>query len=163
MRIAIMSDSHDNIWKLERALKAMSDADVLIHCGDLCSPFVIKQVGEAAKGRPVHVVWGNNDGDVRLICKLAGGFSGIQLHGSFADLELGGTRIAVNHYPEIARPIAASGSYDLVCYGHDHKAHEELVGNSLLLNPGELMGLYGRTTFAWFDTESREVEWVEVS
>ena len=81
MKIAVFSDTHDNIWKLERALGLMEDADVLIHCGDLCSPFVMKRLGEAAQGRPLHVVWGNNEGDIRLICQIAGQYSGIQLHG----------------------------------------------------------------------------------
>ena len=44
MKIAVFSDTHDNIWKLERALGLMKNADVLIHCGDLCSPFVMKRL-----------------------------------------------------------------------------------------------------------------------
>jgi hypothetical protein len=30
------------------------------------------------------------------------------------------------------------------------------------MNPGELMGMKGQTTMAFFDTESREVEHVDV-
>jgi len=46
MQLAILSDTHDNIWKLDTALILMADADVLIHCGDLCAPFVVKRLGE---------------------------------------------------------------------------------------------------------------------
>jgi uncharacterized protein len=162
MKIAILSDTHDNIWKLEQAFEKMVDADAFIHCGDLCSPFVVKRLGEAAKGRPVHIVWGNNEGDIRLICRIAGQYSGLQLHGEFAQLEVDGLKVAVNHYPEIARPLAASGFYDLVCYGHDHSAHRSVVEKCTLLNPGELMGLNGETTFASFDTQSRHVDFIEV-
>lgn len=162
MKLAILSDTHDNIWKLDAALQRMGEAEALIHCGDLCSPFMIKRLGEAAGKRPVHVVWGNNDGDVRLICRIASEYPDIELHGALAELTFDGLRVAVNHYPEIAGPLAASGSFGLVCYGHDHHAHESRVGNCTLLNPGELMGLYGRTTFAFFDTRSRNVEFVEV-
>ena len=162
MKIAILSDTHDNIWKLDSALRRVSNADVIIHCGDLCSPFVIKHLGDAAHSRPVHIVWGNNDGDGRLLCQVATQFSGIRLHGQLAELEIDGVRIGVKHYPEIARPLAASGFYDLVCYGHDHTAHESMVGNCILLNPGELLGLMGKTTFALFDTQTRIVEFQEV-
>jgi uncharacterized protein len=86
----------------------------------------------------------------------------IRLHGAFAELQIDGLRIAVNHYPEIARPLAASGLYELICYGHDHTAHQSRAGKCTLLNPGELMGLQGKATFAWFDTQSREAKFVEV-
>lgn len=162
MKLAILSDTHDNIWKLDAALQRAIEADAWIHCGDLCSPFVVKRLGDAAGDRPVHIVWGNNDGDVRLICRIASDFPAISLHGALAELSLDGLRVAVNHYPEIARPLAASGAYDLVCYGHDHQAHQSRVGDCTLLNPGELMGLYGRTSFALLDTQSGSVDFVEV-
>lgn len=162
MKIAVLSDTHDNIWKLATALEMMAGADALIHCGDLCSPFMIARLGEHAGGAPVHIVWGNNEGDIRLLTRTASSFPALTLHDQFASIEIDDVRVAVNHYPEIARPIAKSGDFDLVCYGHDHTAHQSMVGNCTLLNPGELMGLRGRTTFAWFDTQTRSVEFVQV-
>jgi putative phosphoesterase len=162
MLLAILSDSHDNIWKLDCALAEMSDVDVLIHCGDLCSPFVVKKLGEAFDGRPVHIVWGNNEGDVRLICQNASQYEKMFLHGALAQLEIDRVRIAVNHYPEIARGLAASGAFDLVCYGHDHTPHHSLVGDCMLLNPGELMGMYGQSSYALYNTDTREAEIIEV-
>ncbi len=162
MKIAIMSDSHDNIWKLEAALEKAAGSDAIIHCGDLCSPFIIDRLGRLSNEKPVHVVWGNNEGDIRLMCRLASGHPHIELHGPLAELDYGGIRIGVSHYPEIARPMAKSGQYDLVCYGHDHTAHCSKVGDCTLTNPGELMGMKGQTTIAFFDTESREVEHVDV-
>jgi len=162
MRIAIISDTHDNIWKLEKAMPHLASSDVLLHCGDICSPFVIRQLGEGLKGVPAHVVWGNNDGDKRLLADRADEAGNITMHGDFAELEFGGLKVAVNHYPEIGRALAGSGHYGLVCYGHDHTAYEERVGETLLLNPGELLGMKGRSTLAIYDTKKGEVEWVEV-
>jgi hypothetical protein len=162
MKIAILSDTHDHIWKIDQALHQMGQADVILHCGDLCSPFVIRHLAAGSGGRPIHIVWGNNDGDPRLISQVAAGFPFITLHGQFAELTLDGIRIAVNHYPEIARPLAASGHYDLVCYGHDHTAHHSRVGRCVLLNPGEILGMKGRRTFAWYDSTTREVRFEEV-
>lgn len=162
MIVAVMSDSHDNIWRLDAAMGQMDEAGLLIHCGDLCSPFVIQHIGKAARDRPVHVVWGNNEGDVRLICQVASQYQNLHLHGDFAELEIEGLRVAVNHYPEVASSLAASGRYDLVCYGHDHQARKKKVGACLLLNPGEVMGMKGQATFALFDTETRDARFVDV-
>ena len=57
-----------------------------------------------------------------------------------------------------ARDQALSGRYDLVCYGHDHEAHVERVGNTLLVNPGEVMGRLGPSRYAVYDTETGEAE-----
>ncbi|MEW6568403.1 MAG: metallophosphoesterase [Chloroflexota bacterium] len=162
MKIAILSDSHDNIWKLEGALPHLVGAEVILHCGDLCSPFMLRTLGEGVGPRPIHLVWGNNDGDRLLLARVAAELPDVTLHGELAQLELDGVRLAVNHYPEIGRGLARSGLYDVVCYGHDHQAHQEWVGNCLLLNPGELMGMKGRSTLAILDTVDRSVRAVEV-
>ena len=163
MRLVVLSDSHDNLWKLEAAGPTIASAEAVIHCGDLCSPFMVRRLAELAGGRPVHIVWGNNDGDTFLIARVASGFPSVELHGQLAELEMDGLRVAVNHYPEIARGLARSGLYDLVCCGHDHQRFESKVGECLLLNPGELMGMKGVSTLALFDTASRKVTWIELA
>lgn len=162
MKIAVLSDSHDNIWKLAAAMPHLAAADAVIHCGDLCSPFMILRLVEGVGGKPVHIVWGNNDGDRFLIGRNARSFPNINLHGELATLEIGGLRIGVNHYPELARGLAAAGAFDLVCYGHDHTAHQEWVGSCLLLNPGELMGMKGPSRLAIVETEGRSVQSIDL-
>lgn len=162
MKLAILSDSHDNIWALDQAAGAIGQAEAVIHCGDLCSPFMIPRLAHSANGRPVHIVWGNNDGDKRLLMLQASKVGNVEIHGDIAELELGGLRIAVNHYPEVARALAKSNQYDLVCYGHDHTAHEERLGDTLLLNPGEVMGLMGKRSLVLLETDGRKVNWIEL-
>jgi uncharacterized protein len=158
MIIAVCSDIHDNIWALEKSLPHMADAEVLIFCGDFCAPFTLVQLAEGAAGRPLHIVWGNNDGDRHLLTQNAARFDQVLLHGELAHFELAGLRVGVNHYPDIAAGLADSGRYDLVFYGHDHVAHEERrnrQGDScLLVNPGEIMGRFGAPTFCLVDTET---------
>ena len=161
MRIAICSDIHDNIWKLERALPMMSDAGDLIFCGDFCAPFTLAQMAGGFQGR-IHVVFGNNDGDPRLLSLVASKADNVELYGQFADVEIGGLHVAVNHYPEIGRAIAHGAQYDLVCYGHDHKLYQEQIGDCLLVNPGEIMGRFGRSTFMLVETTERAVTVVDV-
>jgi putative phosphoesterase len=162
MKIAVISDSHDNIWKLAEAIPHLSETDVILHCGDLVAPFMIKRLAEGLGDIPVHVVWGNNDGDRLLLTYLAAKSGTITMHGDFASLDNDGKRIAMSHFPEIARNVAESEKYDLVCYGHDYTPHQECIGGTLLLNPGELMGMNGKSTLAVYSTETMSIEWIEL-
>jgi putative phosphoesterase len=163
MKIAILSDTHDNVWKIDAALALAREAGVghAIFCGDFCAPFSLVRL--AKLGVPIEAVWGNNDGDKWLLTVQANKVGNVTLHGELAELELGGLKIGVNHYPNIAKRLAQSGAYDVVCYGHDHVAHEEQVGNCLLLNPGEVMGRDGRSSFIILDTETRAVRFMDVT
>jgi len=161
MKIAILSDIHDNIWKLEEVLKELGEAQELIFCGDFCAPFSLGMLAEGFRG-PIHVVFGNNDGDKLLLSQVAAKAGNVTLHGEFAELELGGRTIAAIHYPAIAAGLAASGRYDLVCCGHSHKYEAKRVGRTMLLNPGEVMGRFGLSTYAIYDTETGEVSRREI-
>lgn len=152
MLIAVMSDVHDNVWNLTDALEKIrkAGAAVLLFCGDFCAPFTLAEIAQGFDG-PVHCVFGNNDGDPRLLLRNAEAAGNVTIHGQYAELEIGGRQIAVNHYPEIARRLAEAGQFDLVCYGHDHRATIEPVGRTVLANPGEVMGRFGNPTFGLYD------------
>jgi putative phosphoesterase len=139
MKIAVVSDIHDNVWTLKAALPKLRDAGVMICCGDLCSPFVIGLMAGGFDG-PIHIVEGNNEGDWRRITQQAAQYAHVHLHGEFFQDEIDGQRVAVNHYPDIALPVAESGKYDLVCYGHNHRFAIEQRGDTLTINPGALLG-----------------------
>ncbi len=160
MRAAILSDIHDNIWKLESALRDLK-ADLLVFCGDFCAPFTLRQIAEGFAG-PVHAVFGNNDGDRLLLSKVAAQFSNVALHGEFAVLQLDGRSVAVTHYPAIGTALARGNLFDLVCYGHSHERTVAREGRTLRVNPGEVMGRLGTATYATYDTHTGEAELVEV-
>jgi putative phosphoesterase len=157
-KIAVFSDSHDHLQNLQTALLAANEAgaEILIHCGDLCAPFVLRTLSRDFSG-PIHIVFGNNDADGRLLQTVAESNPHVTLHGIYAEIEAGGRWIAVIHYPEPARRIAQSGQLDLVCYGHDHTQLLERVGGAWLLNPGELMGMRSTPSWALYDTHEHTV------
>ena len=161
MRIGIISDIHDNIWALERVLQGVASCDALLCLGDICSPFTLTAIAEGFAG-PVHVVWGNNDGDRLLLARNAEKAGNVTLHGEFAELELGECSIAMTHYPQLARALAKSRAYALVCYGHDHQRNAAQVGGSWLVNPGEVMGRFGVISYAVYDTDRRRAEIIEL-
>lgn len=156
MKIAIISDIHDNIWKLNAAMQKLQGVDILICCGDLCSPFIIDQLAKDFSG-PIHIVFGNNDGDLFRITQKAREYDNIKIHGEMAELDMDGRKIAVIHFDNIARAIATSGTYDVVCYGHNHNYEVVRDGKTLKINPGEIMGgLSGTSTFVIYDTKNGE-------
>ncbi len=139
MKIAVLSDIHDNVWKLARALEMAHEADALFCCGDLCSPFIVHQLGRGFS-KPVHIIFGNNDGDLFRITANARNYPHIKIHGEMFRGEFGGKRFAANHYDNIARAIAASGEFDVVLYGHNHVYDVSRIGKTLAINPGAIMG-----------------------
>jgi putative phosphoesterase len=170
MQIAILSDIHDNVWKLAVALDAAQGTDALICCGDLCSPFIIHQIGRGFS-KPAHIVFGNNDGDLFRITANARSYEHIRIHGELFRGEFGGQRFAVNHYDGIARTIAASGEFDVVCFGHNHVYEVARVGRTLAINPGAVMGATfaadGRrtdvaSTMVFYDTATCETRKLEL-
>jgi putative phosphoesterase len=153
MRVAVLSDIHDNIWNLAKVLERTEEADVLLFLGDFCAPFTLKQIADGFGG-PVHCVRGNNDGDMLLLNRVAAQAGNVTFYSPLGELELGGRKVAITHYPEIAAGLVASGKYDAVFSGHTHRCKEERHGDTLWVNPGEVMGRFGEPGFGFYDTES---------
>ena len=67
MKICIVSDSHDRADALEQAVREAKarGAEAVIHCGDLIGAQTVKPA--LAHGLPVHLVHGNNIGDVQAL------------------------------------------------------------------------------------------------
>lgn len=163
MKIAILSDSHDHIPNLREAVRQSNQrgCSLLIHCGDLISPFMLEEL--AAFAGAVHLVYGNNPGDQHLISSSCGiRFPALNHHGMLGVVEAGGLKIAFTHYPQMARGLAAQGYFDVVCCGHNHRHQVEEIGTTLLVNPGELLGKDARPSFVVLDCPGRQVELVEV-
>ena len=154
MKIAVISDTHDHLNNLESALGQinMSEAGSIIHCGDLCSPFVIDRI--AGFEGPVDIVFGNNEGDRYTIEKVSMKYPNITIHGDVGFLETEYGTVAFTHRPEFARGLASTGQYTAVFYGHTHLRKVERIGGTWLVNPGELMGLREQPGWMLFDLAS---------
>jgi len=159
MKIAVMSDSHDHIWNLRKALVVIKaeGCEKIIHCGDFVAPFMFKELKQA--GIAVLCVFGNNDGDKALLTRFAMESRGlITLYPIIGELTADGCRIAFTHEWPVAEGLAATGKYNLVCFGHSHQYALKHIGKTMALNPGEIMGKDGEPGFCIFDTGAREVE-----
>jgi predicted phosphodiesterase len=112
----------------------------------------------------LHVVHGNNLGDLPRLMQLALGSAGaLAYHGGDVSLELGGRRLFMIHYPHLARGMAATGDFDVVFCGHSHEAKIEMIDNARggrtpLVNPGTIAGLGAPATFVLGDLASLQFD-----
>lgn len=160
MKVCILSDSHDNRRLLVAAVadaKARG-AEAVLHCGDLVSPSTLPAL--LPLGLPVHLIHGNNIGDLVILMRLASRRANfIHYYGQDAELTLGGRRLFLVHFPHYARAMAATGDYDLVCCGHSHEASIQQQANlkgrhTLLINPGTVAGIDAPPTYAFGDLQT---------
>ncbi len=163
MRVGVISDTHDNVAAIERATDLFHEKGVetLIHCGDFIAPPVLPFF----EGFSLHGVLGNNDGEVAGLESGFGELDG-ELHGRFAEIEIGGARFAVLHgeSKEEVEGYAESDEYDYVCYGHHHERERREVDDTLVINPGAHFPTVPdeHRTVAIVDTDSRAVEFHRV-
>ncbi|RLB82174.1 MAG: YfcE family phosphodiesterase [Deltaproteobacteria bacterium] len=163
MLIAVMSDSHDNIWNLRDALAIIKkrNAEMIIHCGDFIAPFMLAELDQG--GIPVHGVFGNNDGDKYLLTKLSlTSLTSTTLYDPVGLFEADGFKIGFTHHGIVGEGLAAGGNFNLVCFGHSHKYFFKKIGRTILLNPGEIMGKNGLPSFCLVDTNTAKIEKIEL-
>ena len=98
MKICIVSDSHDNRKLLDEAVldAKNSGAEAVLHCGDVVAPTTLRVLQK--HGLPVHVIHGNNTGDLYNLTKLSHEpDSVVEFYGHDAGLELAGKKIFLVH------------------------------------------------------------------
>ncbi len=153
MIICILSDSHDRHAHLATAVEDAKarGAEAVLHCGDLVAPSIL--LAAQPFGLPLHIIHGNNMGNTNKLTKLACESEGrIAYYGEDATITLANKKIFIVHLPHLARTMAATGDYDLVCNGHEHRAHIDEVennrgGKTVLLNPGTVGGISAPATY----------------
>jgi len=148
MKLGILSDSHDNLPFIAKALALFEreGVDCLVHAGDYVAPFAMRALLKF-KGR-VLGVFGNNDGEkvgLKKLCPVL-----VEPPHVF---ELGGRRILVTHDLQAVTPEQKVRA-DVLIYGHNHKP-EIQAGRPLVINPGECGAwLSGVSTVAVLDTDT---------
>jgi uncharacterized protein len=165
MLIGAISDTHDNLPQIEKAVKSLNDQKVglVFHAGDYVAGFVIPRLSKL--NCPLIGVFGNNDGDHELLKKRFSETTNCTIHDRFTHVTVEGYRIALlhGHETELLSVIISSGYFDAVIHGHSHSMGIEYRGKTLAINPGELCGyLTGKSTFALIDTMKKQAEIVEV-
>ena len=155
MIIGVISDTHDNLSNLTRALEIFraNNVEHIIHAGDYTSPFTYRVIKDFAAG--FTGIFGNNDGDKVLLNNMYHGRIYPQPH----IFSLYGRKVVIMHEPGVVEALADSGHFDLVVYGHTHEPVIKKVQNTLVVNPGEVSGwLYGKPSAAIVNLATMEAE-----
>lgn len=164
MKIAIISDIHDQInnltWAIEK-INATGDIEHTFVLGDFCSPFIVEKLLEIKT--PINAVWGNNDGDKQANLEVAAKHKYPFLFSAtdFDDVLLDDKTYFITHYPHLAENAAFSGKYDAVFHGHTHARREERVNNTPVINPGKL-STYPNDEFSFtiYNTKNKSIEFI---
>ena len=164
MLIGAVSDSHDNLPQIEKAVELLNEqkVELVLHAGDYVSPFTIARFKKL--NCPLIGVFGNNDGDHQLLTKRFNETTNCTIHDRFTQVTIEGYRIGLLHgdEAELLNALVDSGHFNAVIHGHSHNKSIQQKGKTLVMNPGELCGyLTGKASFALLDTVKSEARIVE--
>ena len=162
MKIGLISDTHDNIQNIRKAVRKFNDkhVDVVIHAGDFVNPIAV----ESLAGVKLVGVLGNNDTDIAGLELTFNKIHG-ELKGEIFETVYDGMKFAVYHGTNVAKKeqLIKSGKCDVFIYGHTHRKDNRYIGTTRVINPGTAKGFFGLfATIAVFDTSSRKLEFINL-
>ncbi len=155
--IGLMSDSHDNVDAIKKAVRFFNRelCELVLHAGDFIAPFAARELGQLSC--PVKAVFGNCDGEKRGLKKVFVSLGEVEEEPfifSYAD------RVFLLTHTHFAnKKHIRCGKYAVVVYGHTHKPDVRTNSGVLVVNPGETGGwLTGKSTVALLDPVALEAE-----
>lgn len=157
MRIAIISDIHDNIPNLEKCLNWCNQEQIgtIICCGDVTNAETIDFLATHFKGM-IHLLMGNADNYDEAIINRYGNIKFYDRKGG--KLAINGKKIGFCHEPYHIKHLFHQAKFDMVFYGHTHKPWESEEHGVRLINPGTLGGVFYMASFAVWDTAEDKLE-----
>lgn len=147
MKIALVSDSHDNLDKIKKFVKDVKErqVDLIIHLGDIISPFSAREFLKT--GKKIISIYGNNDGEIKGLSDL------LDIKPFPREIEIEGKKILLYHDPLFDEDKL--DAWDFLFYGHTHKKYFVKKGKTLIINPGELCGyLTSLSTYVTLDLKN---------
>ena len=159
MRIGIISDSHDNLTLIRKAVQIFNEkaVDIVIHAGDFVAPFSLAPLDDLKC--EYLGVFGNNDGEKFGLSKRSKGRIFLPPH----NIELNGKKILILHEPYEIVSLTKSQVYDTIIYGHTHNYVIEKHERTMVINPGECCGwLTGNGTVVVLNIDEMEAELIHL-
>lgn len=137
MKIAILSDTHDNTPAIVWIINYLNSHAIpmAFHAGDMINPGILFRFRDHYNGH-LHFVFGNNDGEHALAERRSSESDNLTCHLSEMQLEIEGKKIFMNHFSSISELVAKSGEFDLTIGGHDHNYRVIKHAACLFVNPG---------------------------
>ena len=178
MKIGIISDTHDDIENVQRAIEIFNaeGVDFVIHAGDYVFPGVVKEF-EKLNAKLIGVL-GNNDGEKVYLLKSFLEVNG-DLKGELGEIEVDGIKVGIYHgtAKEVKERLINSGEYNILVCGHTHTKEPSLNsdgkyennGKTLVLNPGtahkkvaSVSGAFKEGGIIIFDIGTKEYKFIDL-
>jgi len=155
MKIAIISDIHDNLVNLKKTLDwcLKNKVEKIVCCGDVTNFETIETMSKSFLG-DIFLVSGN--ADIWYEEELEA-YKNIKYLGEIGVVELDGERVGVCHEPFKIKDVLKK-SVSIIFYGHTHKPWIEKRDKINVINPGTLGGMFFRASFAVWETGKIEPE-----
>lgn len=156
MKVAVIADIHDNLTNLQQCLGHCRENNIqkMICCGDVTNGETLKYMAENLKGE-IMLVKGNMEIYEEPEVKQ---YKNINYGGRIGLFQVDDKVAGACHEPYLIDKVLEQGECDMVFYGHTHKPWEEIKRNTRVVNPGTLGGMFSRSTYAIWDTETGELE-----
>jgi hypothetical protein len=165
MRIGVLSDTHNNIGNLLKAVRLFQGENIttLVHCGDMVNVTTAKQMS----GFDLIYVNGNMDDSAAAVNDTLWMLNpNNETPGALFSGKVGGVKIGVTHghlHGKLEQ-LVRKGGHAFVFTGHTHRQRDEMVGKTRVINPGALGGArYGERTVCIVNLDSSDVRFVKVS
>jgi len=157
MKIAIISDIHNNTVNLERCLNWCNreKIEAIICCGDVDNADTIDFLAKHFKGL-INLLMGNVDNYDEAIINNYHNIKFYDRKGG--KLLINGKRVGFCHEPYHIKHLFHQAKFDLVFYGHTHKPWESEENGVRLINPGTLGGVFYMASFAVWDSIEDKLE-----
>ena len=154
MIVGLISDTHDNIHMINRAVKKFNEerVELVLHAGDYIAPFTAQHFKPLKA--PLIGVFGNNCAETETLSEVYSSV-GALLNEYFEEVDADGLRIALLHghrRQDVAK--VKQEEYDVVVWGHTHRPSIRKENETLIVNPGEACGyITGTATIAFLNTD----------
>jgi putative phosphoesterase len=163
MKLGILADTHDHVANTEVALAALHErgVELLIHCGDLTKPRMVKLF----QGWRTAFVYGNMDRNRAALIEAVSATDGPFHVGTVYELEVDGRQVGACHGDdgELLEAMIDSGTYEVVFHGHLHVRRDEQRGKTRIVSPGALGGRsVDPPTVCIWDSTRQSLEFIRV-
>ncbi|MBF0344626.1 MAG: metallophosphoesterase [Nitrospirae bacterium] len=159
MLIGVMSDSHDNLTNIKKAIRVFNDCSVshVLHAGDFTSVTSFNALNDLKAD--FCGIFGNNDHGLLNMDKVTKGKIFTQPYEFIIEQK----RFVMIHEHFLVDQLAQNAAFDFLIYGHTHRPHVGQIDHTIVLNPGETCGSrHNRSTVALLDITKGEAHFINL-
>lgn len=154
MKVAIISDTHDNLANLKIFFDYCQKEKIktLIHCGDVTKGETLKEIENYFE--EIFLSLGNCDNRESIIKEKQKS----KIFEEMGKIEINGLKVGLTHQLAAVEKKINFSEFDFFFFGHTHYPDLKEKTEYQIANPGNLAGLYFKATFAILDTTTKKLE-----